>query len=231
VDVAKDAAEIILLEPGLHVLHNGIREGRQAFGNVMKYLLMGTSSNFGNMLSMAAAAAFLPFLPMLPVQILLNSLLYDLAQLTIPTDRVDPSFLHKPRRWDIGIIRRFMLVIGPVSSLFDLLTFAVLLKVFHASEAVFHTGWFVESLATQTLVLFVIRTGGSPLRSRPSRALTATALAVVIVGLGLPYSPLTGAIGFVPLPVGYMAFVAAATGVYLELVEVVKRRVLRRIWR
>jgi Mg2+-importing ATPase len=228
VDVAKDAAEVVLLEPGLHVLYRGIREGRQAFGNVMKYLLMGTSSNFGNMLSMAAATAFLPFLPMLPKQILLNSLLYDLAQLAIPTDRVDPSFVHKPRRWDIRLIRRFMLVIGPVSSLFDLLTFLVLLKLFHAGAALFHTGWFVESLATQTLVLFVIRTGGNPFRSRPSRALAVTVLAVAFAGLLLPYSPLAGPLGFVPLPPGYLLFVAGATGAYLAPVELVKRRVLSR---
>lgn len=228
VDVAKDAAEVVLLEPGLGVLHAGIREGRQAFGNVMKYLLMGTSSNFGNMLSMAAATAFLPFLPMLPMQILLNSLLYDLAQLTIPTDNVDPGFVRKPRRWDIGLIRRFMIRIGPVSSAFDVLTFVVLLHLFHADAVLFHTGWFVESLATQTLVLFVIRTAANPFRSRPSRALTAAVLAVVAVGLALPYSPLAGPLGFVPLPPGYMAFVAVATAVYLTLVELVKRWVLRR---
>jgi Mg2+-importing ATPase len=231
VDVAKDAAEIILLEPGLGVLHNGIREGRRAFGNVMKYLLMGTSSNFGNMLSMAAATLFLPFLPMLPVQVLLNSLLYDLAQLTIPTDEVDVSFLHKPRRWDIDLIRRFMVRIGPVSSLFDLLTFAALLWVFHAGEPEFHTGWFVESLATQTLVLFVIRTAHRPWHSRPSRALIVTVLAVVLIGVWLPYSPFAGAMGFVRLPVAYLAFVAAATAAYLSLVEVAKPFVLRRAWR
>jgi Mg2+-importing ATPase len=230
VDVAKDAAEIILLESGLAVLHNGIREGRRAFGNVMKYLLMGTSSNFGSILSMAAATLFLPFLPMLPVQVLLNSLLHDLAQLTIPIDEVDVSFLHKPRRWDIGLIRRFMVRIGPVSSLFDLLTFAVLLWVFLAPEAEFHTGWFVESLATQTLVLFVIRTGHRPWHSRPSRALVATVLAVVVVGVWLPYSPFAGTLGFVPLPVAYVAFVAAATMAYLGLVEVVKQLLLRRAW-
>jgi Mg2+-importing ATPase len=228
VDVAKDAAEVILMEPGLGVLHSGILEGRHAFGNVMKYLLMGTSSNFGNMLSMAAAVTFLPFLPMLPVQILLTSLLYDLAQLAIPTDRVDHSYLHKPRRWDVGLIRRFMLTIGPVSSLFDFLTFAVLLHLFHASAALFHTGWFVESLATQTLVLFVIRTGKNPLKSRPSRALTASALAVVAIVVLLPYSPLAGPLGFVPLPAGYLLFVVLATVTYLALVEVAKRRVLVR---
>ena len=147
----------------------GSVEGRKSFGNVMKYLLMGTSSNFGNMFSMAAASLFLPFLPMLPTQILLNNFLYDLAQVTIPTDRVDPSFIRKPQRWHIDVVRDFMIAIGPVSSVFDFLTFCVLLRVFHASSAFFHTGWFVESLATQALVLFVIRTAGNPFRSRPSR--------------------------------------------------------------
>jgi len=161
-DVAKDAADIILLERDLGVLHAGILEGRRAFGNVMKYLLMGTSSNFGNMFSMAGSFLFLPFLPMLPTQILLNNFLYDLAQVTIPTDNVDDAFIRTPQRWNIGIIRRFMLMIGPISSIYDFLTFGALLWVFHASEALFQTGWFVESLATQTLVLFVIRTAGNP---------------------------------------------------------------------
>src|SRR5881227_622275 len=156
VDVAKDAAAIILLEQSLQVLHNGILEGRKAFGNVIKYLLMGTSSNFGNMFSMAGATLFLPFLPMLPTQLLLNNFLYDLAQVTIPTDHVDPSFIRKPHHWDIRLIRNFMIFIGPISSIYDFLTFYVLLVVFKAQEALFHSGWFVESLATQTLVLFVI---------------------------------------------------------------------------
>src|SRR5262249_11645626 len=143
------AAEIILLERSLTVLHAGIMEGRRAFGNVMKYLLMGTSSNFGNMFSMAAASAFLPFLPMLPMQILLNNFLYDASQLAIPTDHVDKTLTYKPRRWNIWLIQRFMLLVGPISSIFDFLTFFVLLMVFRASEPLFQTGWFVESLATQ----------------------------------------------------------------------------------
>ncbi len=226
VDVAKDAAEIILLEPGLRVLHSGIGEGRKAFGNVMKYLLMGTSSNFGNMFSMAGASVFLPFLPMLPTQILLNNFLYDLAQVTIPTDNVDQSFIRKPHRWDIGLIRRFMLYIGPISSAYDFLTFVVLLKVFHASEGLFHTGWFVESLATQTLVLFVIRTGGNPLKSRPSIPLTVTTLVVVLIGAVLPFTPLGAVLGFTSLPVAYFGFLAIMTASYLALVELVKRRLI-----
>jgi len=228
VDVARESADVILVEPGLRVLHDGIVEGRKAFGNVMKYLLMGTSSNFGNVLSMAAASFFLPFLPMLPTQILLNNLLYDLGQLTIPTDNVDETYLQKPQRWDIGMIRNFMVFIGPISSLFDFLTFYVLLHFFRSSEAQFHTGWFVESLATQTLVLFVIRTSKNPLRSRPSNPLLATCLAVVAIGIYLPFSPLAGMLGFTPLPAAYFAFVAIATGAYLLLVEVAKRRLLSR---
>jgi Mg2+-importing ATPase len=231
-DVAREAAEVILLEAGLRPIRDGVRFGREAFGNVMKYLLMGTSSNFGNMVSMAAATAFLPFLPMLPPQVLLNGFLYDLAQLTIPTDRVDPTYVHKPRRWDLGVIRRFMLFIGPVSSVFDFLTFAVLLFVFRASEETFHTGWFVESLATQTLVLFVIRTGQNPLKSRPSRALAVTAVAVVLIGIALPSIPAVDRLlGFVPLPATYLLFVAGATAGYLVLVEWVKRFVLRKALR
>lgn len=229
VDVAREAADIILLEHGLHALHAGVLEGRRAFGNVMKYLLMGTSSNFGNMLSMAVASVFLPFLPMLPTQILLNNLLYDLAQVTIPTDHVDGSFLRKPQRWDIRLVRNFMLSIGPVSSLYDFLTFWVLLKVFHANEAFFHTGWFVESLATQTLVLFVIRTMQNPFKSRPSHALAATTIGVVLVAVALPYTPLAPPLGFVPLPASFLAFVAAATVTYLGLVEFVKRHVFSRV--
>jgi len=227
VDVAREVADVILVEPGLRVLHDGIIEGRKAFGNVMKYLLMGTSSNFGNVFSMAGASLFLPFLPMLPTQILLNNLLYDLAQLTIPTDNVDVTYLQQPQHWDISLIRNFMVFIGPISSIFDFLTFYVLLHFFHANEAQFHTGWFVESLATQTLVLFVIRTVHNPLRSRPSRPLIATCLAAVTLGVYLPFSPLAGVLGFTPLPGAYFAFVAVTTGAYLLLVEAGKQILLR----
>jgi Mg2+-importing ATPase len=227
VDVAREAADVILVKPGLRVLHDGIVEGRKAFGNVMKYLLMGTSSNFGNVLSMAAASLFLPFLPMLPTQILLNNLLYDLAQIAIPTDNVDESYLQKPQRWNIGLIRNFMLYIGPISSLFDFLTFYVLLRVFHASETQFHTGWFVESLMTQTLVLFVIRTAKNPLQSRPSSLLIATCLAVVGVGIYLPFSSLASVLGFTPMPASYFAYLSAATLVYLLIVQAAKGRLFR----
>ena len=227
-DVARESADIILVEPGLRVLHDGIIEGRKSFGNVMKYLLMGTSSNFGNMFSMAGASLFLRFLPMLPTQILLNNLLYDVGQLTIPTDNVDETYLEKPQRWNISLIRNFMVFIGPISSIFDFLTFYVLLHFFHTSEAQFHTGWFVESLATQTLVLFVIRTSRNPFRTRPSGPLLATCLGVVAIGIYLPFSPLAGVLGFTPLPGAYFAFVAVATGAYLLLVEAAKRVLLRK---
>ncbi|HET8913772.1 MAG TPA: HAD-IC family P-type ATPase, partial [Ktedonobacteraceae bacterium] len=229
VDVAKDAADIILLEQDLQVLHNGIIEGRKAFGNVIKYLLMGTSSNFGNMFSMAGAFAFLPFLPMLPTQILLNNFLYDLSQITIPTDNVDPGYIQKPQRWDIKLIRNFMIFIGPISSIFDFLTFFLLLQVFHASEALFHTGWFVESLATQTLVLFIIRTAGNPFKSRPSRPLTITTISIVAIGVILPFTPLGFALGFTMLPWLYFFFLAAMTTIYLLLVELVKHRLMKHL--
>ena len=176
-DVAKDAADVILLEKDLGVLADGVMAGRRIFANTIKYVLMGTSSNFGNMFSAAAASAVLPFLPMLPSQILLNNLLYDSGQLTIPTDHVDPEQLHAPSHWDIASIRRFMLFFGPISSLFDFLTFALMLGVFHASAGEFRAGWFAESLATQTLVIFAIRTRRSPFtRSRPSRPLLIACL-------------------------------------------------------
>ncbi|MGO9435532.1 MAG: magnesium-translocating P-type ATPase [Terracidiphilus sp.] len=230
-DVARESADVILVEPGLRVLHDGIIEGRKAFGNVMKYLFMGTSSNFGNVFSMAGAAIFLRFLPMLPTQILLNNFLYDLSQIAIPTDNADETYLIKPQRWDIGLIRNFMIFIGPISSIFDFLTFYVLLHVFRATEVQFHTGWFVESLATQTLVIFVIRTSKNPLRSRPSTPLIVTCLAIVTVGMLLPFSFLAGVLGFTPLPFSYFIFVAFATLAYLMVVEVAKRALLRHLMR
>jgi len=228
-DVAKEAAEIVLMEGSLNVLHRGIIEGRKAYGNVMKYLLMGTSSNFGNMFSMAGATLFLPYLPMLPTQILLNNFLYDLAQVTIPTDRVDKTFIHKPHRWDVKLIRDFMLYIGPISSVYDFLTFFILVYFFKATEEFFHTGWFVESLATQTLVVFIIRTAGSPLKSRPSRSLSVTVIAIVAVGIVIPFSPVATLLGFVALPWTYFIFLLIAVVTYLFIVEFVKRKLMRRL--
>jgi Mg2+-importing ATPase len=172
---------------------------------------------------------FLPFLPMLPTQILLNNFLYDLAQITIPSDNVDEGYLRRPQRWDMRVIRDFMVFIGPISSIFDFLTFYVLLHVFHASERLFHTGWFVESLATQTLVLFVIRTMGNPFRSRPSRALLVTTLLIAAIGVALPVTPMAALLGFTRLPVSYFAFLIPVTLAYLFLVDIAKRRLAQRL--
>ena len=223
VDVAKAAAQMVLLKRDLEVLHDGVIEGRRTFSNVRKYILMGTSSNFGNMFSMAGAALLLPFLPLLPLQILLNNLLYDISEVAIPLDSVDAQDLRTPCKWDMRFIRRFMFVIGPVSSLFDFLTFYLMLAIFQAGEAMFHTGWFVESLATQVLVIFVIRTRGNPLKSPCSPWLAATSLGVALVAVLLPYTPAAAALGFVPLPAAFLGALAATVIVYLLLVEAVKR--------
>jgi Mg2+-importing ATPase len=228
-DVAKDTADVILLERGLDVLRTGILEGRKAFGNVTKYLLMGTSSNFGNMFSMAAASLFLPFLPMLPSQILLNNFLYDLAQVAIPGDRVDEAYTRRPQRWDMRALRRFMVTIGPISSVFDFVTFGVLLLFFQAGAGAFHTGWFVESLVTQTLVLFVIRTPRSIFRSRPSRGLVVTVAGAVALGVLLPFTPLASPLGFVAPPASFLGYVVLVTVAYLTCVELAKRPLMRRL--
>ncbi|MGZ6976572.1 MAG: magnesium-translocating P-type ATPase [Acidimicrobiia bacterium] len=222
-DVAKDAADIILLERDLDVLADGVAEGRRIFANTIKYVLMGTSSNFGNMFSVTVAAAFLPFLPMLPSQILLNNLLYDTSQMTIPTDRVDEEQLVRPSHWDITFIRRFMIRFGPISSLFDFATFAVMLWGFHAAAPLFRSGWFVESLATQTLIVFVIRTRRVPFfRSRPSRPLLVSVLTVVLIGALIPQSTLNDALGFAPLPPAFFAVLVAFVIGYLICVEIAK---------
>jgi P-type Mg2+ transporter len=222
-DVAKDAADVLLLEKDLGVLASGVAEGRRIFANTIKYVLMGTSSNFGNMFSAAAASAVLTFLPMLPGQILLNNLLYDSSQLAIPTDHVDEEQLHAPSHWNIAFIRRFMLTFGPISSLFDFLTFGLMLGVLHAGPVPFRTGWFVESLATQTLIIFAIRTRRVPfLRSRPGAVLTAATFSVIAVGIALTISPLAHGLGFTPLPWQFFAALVALTVGYLVLVEVTK---------
>ena len=223
VDVAKAAADMILLEQDLVVLHAGVLEGRRTFGNIMKYIMMGTSSNFGNMFSMAGASLFLPFLPMLPVQILLNNLLYDVSELPIPLDRVDDDYLSHPRHWDMNFIRNFMLIIGPVSSIFDFLTFYIMLAVFHAGEALFHTGWFIESMATQVLVIFIIRTRKNPFRSRPNPWLIACSLTVVAVAVLLPFTPVSESLGFVGPPPFFFLVLAAMLLFYLLAVEAMKQ--------
>jgi Mg2+-importing ATPase len=224
VDVAKKAADIILLEKSLVAIERGVIEGRKSFGNITKYVLMGTSSNFGNMLSMALASVVLPFLPMLPVQILLNNFLYDFSQLTIPTDNVDASYTARPRKWDTGTIQRFMFGLGPISSAYDFLTFGVMLFVFHAGPQLFRAGWFIESLATQTLVIFVIRTASNPFKSRPSTPLMVSVVMGVLAGLVVVISPVGAALGFAPLPPAFFGVLVLMVVTYLAIVQLVKRR-------
>jgi Mg2+-importing ATPase len=223
-DVAKDAADIVLLEKDLDILAGGIAEGRRTFANTIKYVLMGTSSNFGNMFSAGAGSLFLSFLPMLPTQILLNNLLYDTSEMAIPTDNVDEEQLRRPAHWDMKMIRRFMLFFGPISSIFDFATFAILLVGFGASHTLFRSGWFVESLATQSLAIFAIRTHRVPFfRSRASTPLIATTLGAVAIGFALPFSPVAHALGFKALPWTLAVAILALIPTYLLLLELGKR--------
>ena len=225
VDIAKESSDIILLENSLLVLEEGVVEGRKVFGNIIKYIKMAASSNFGNMFSVLGASIFLPFLPMLPIQVLTNNLLYDFSQTAIPTDEVDAEWLRVPRKWAINELRRFILYIGPISSIFDYMTYAIMLFVFHAwnNPELFHTGWFVESLFTQTLIIHVIRTNKIPfIESRASKALMLTSLAIVAVGAYLPFSPLASALGFVALPPLYWLFLLGMMVCYVCLTQAVK---------
>jgi Mg2+-importing ATPase len=222
-DVAKDAADIVLLDKDLDILAGGIGEGRRIFANTIKYVLMGTSSNFGNMFSAGAGSLFLSFLPMLPTQILLNNLLYDASEMTIPTDNVDEEQLRRPAHWDMHMIQRFMLFFGPISSVFDFATFAILLVGFDASATLFRSGWFVESLATQSLAIFAIRTRRVPFfRSRPSMPLLASTLAVVAIGFALPFTPLAHTLGFTRLPLSLVGVILAIIPTYLLVLELGK---------
>jgi Mg2+-importing ATPase len=241
VDVAKESADIILLEKSLLVLEDGIVEGRRVFNNILKYIRMGASSNFGNMFSVVGSAFLLPFLPMAPVQILLNNLLYDVSQTGIPLDNVDPEAVKVPQKWDISLIRRFMIRIGPISSIFDYATFGLMWWVFGCSawllpgadkprlEALFHTAWFVESLLTQTLIIHIIRTNRIPfIQSRASLAMTATTLAVMAIAVALPYVPFAAFFGLVPLPGRFWLWIAAFLVLYSILTYFVKNAFARR---
>ncbi len=222
-DVAKDAADFILTRKSLHVLHDGILEGRRTFNNTHKYILMCLSSNFGNMFSVAIATFILPFLPMLPIQILINNFLYDMSQIAIPYDNVDANLIKKPQRWDMQMIRRYMIVFGLVSSVFDVLTFCLLYYGFHLNEAQFRTGWFMESLATQILVIFVIRTQVVPFfKSKPSKILSWSMIGCLIVGWLLPYTPIADIIGFAPLENRILFAIIGLIILYLGIVEIVK---------
>jgi Mg2+-importing ATPase len=231
VDIAKESSDIILLENSLLVLEQGVLEGRRVFGNIIKYIKMAASSNFGNMFSVVGASAFLPFLPMLPIQVLTNNLLYDFSQTTIPTDQVDADWLTKPRKWEIGKILRFILFIGPISSIFDYLTFFLMLYVFNCwhNPALFHTGWFVESLFTQTLIIHVIRTNKIPfIQSWASWPLILTSIIIVAAGAWLTVSPLATTLGFVPLPPPFWLYLAIMLLGYALLTQVVKTWFIRR---
>ncbi len=223
VDVAKEAADFVLLKNDLEVLRQGIIQGRKTFANSLKYVFMATSANFGNMFSVAGASLFLSYLPMLPKQILLINFLTDLPEMTIASDNVDEVFIQRPHRMDVGFIRRFMLVFGPLSSVFDLLTFGVLLGILHADQASFHTGWFIESVLSASVVVFSIRTRMPFHRSQPSRAMILVTLVVAVVALVLPYSPLANILGFKPLGLQTLGMIGGIIILYFISAEIVKR--------
>ncbi|MCL5675890.1 MAG: magnesium-translocating P-type ATPase [Patescibacteria group bacterium] len=219
VDVAKDTASIVLLRKSLDVIAEAVKDGRKIFNNTMKYILMDASSNFGNMFSAAGASFLLPFLPMTPAQILLNNALYDASQISIPTDNVDSQDLIRPKKWDINLIKRYMMFFGPISSMYDFATFGVMLYFFHARGALFQTGWFLESLLTQILVVFIIRTKKSFWQSRPSWQLVLGCFLVVGLGFFLPFSPVAHIFGFLAPPPAFLIFIAGLTMTYLMIVE------------
>jgi len=234
-DIAKESADLILLEKDLMVLEGGVIEGRKVFANILKYIRMGASSNFGNMFSVLGASAFLPFLPMAPIQILTNNMLYDFSQVPIPNDAVDDEQVARPRPWNIGEIRRFILCVGPISSIFDYSTFFVMLWVFKCWDpsrtSLFQTGWFVESLMTQTLIIHVIRTNKIPfLQSRASWPLTLTTLSILAFGAWLPYSPLASSLGLTHLPGMYWPILLLTLLAYTSLTQAVKVWLLRKKW-
>jgi len=256
VDIAKESADVILLEKSLMVLEEGVMEGRKVFVNILKYIRMGASSNFGNTFSVIGASAWLPYVPMAPIQVLTNNLLYDFSQVPIPTDNVGPQQTARPRPWDIGQIAKFIVFIGPISSIFDYTTYAMMWFVFQCSQlglapppeltvrfsaatspdqtyaaALFHTGWFVESLMTQTLVIHVIRTNLLPfVQSRASWQLALTTVVIMAVGAYLPYSPLAATLGFVPLPGPYWPLLLLTLVLYVGVTQVVKSWLLKRLW-
>jgi Mg2+-importing ATPase len=223
VDIAKESADLILLKKSLAVLEDGVLEGRRTFGNIVKYIKMGASSNFGNMFSMTGASLLLPFLPMLPIQILLNNLLYDTSQVAIPSDEVDKSYLMTPRPWDVGYIKKLMFVFGPLSSLFDFITFGALLLLFPGRQDLFHTGWFLESICTQVLVVHIIRTEKIPfIESRPSRFMVLMSLCILAIGFYLPFSPLAAPFHFARPPLVFFPCLLAILLAYLFAVQTAK---------
>jgi Mg2+-importing ATPase len=242
VDIAKESADMILLEKSLLVLEEGVIEGRKVFANILKYVRMGASSNFGNMFSVLGASVFVPFLPMAPLQILANNLLYDISQAAIPTDDVDPEQVEKPRPWDMPHLTRFIVFIGPCSSIFDYTTYFMMLYIFNCwnistpeaaahSASLFQTGWFVESLLTQTLIIHIIRTNKIPfLQSRSSWQVLALSTGVIAIGLAIPVSPLGSYLGFTPLPSLYWPLLALSLLSYVIVTQLVKMWLLRKQW-
>ena len=258
VDIAKESADVILLEKNLMVLEEGVLEGRKVFVNILKYIRMGASSNFGNMFSMIGAAALFKFQPIMPLQILTNNLLYDFSQVPIPTDNVGANQIAKPRPWQMGEIAKFMVLLGPISSIFDYTTFAMMYFVFKCTDAaaqlqaqapemvskfkdeaidhtyaaqLFHTGWFVESIMTQTLIIHVIRTNLIPfIQSRASWQLSMTTILIMLIGAVLPYSPLAGPLGFVPLPWQFWPLLALTLVCYVGLTQVIKSWMVKKQW-
>jgi Mg2+-importing ATPase len=242
VDIAKESADMILLEKSLLVLDEGVVEGRKVFANIIKYVRMGASSNFGGMFSVLGASLFLPYLPMLPIQILTNNLLYDIGQTAVPTDTVDPERVQMPRSWDLKELTRFIVFIGPCSSLFDYTTYFLMLYVFHCrdistpavaahSQSLFQTGWFVESLLTQTLIIHIIRTNKIPfLQSRPSRTMVLTSLLIMAIGVAIPFSPLGRYLGLSTLPLLYWPLLGLTLVCYVALTQTVKMTLLRWRW-
>ena len=219
----------ILLDQDLAVVADGVEEGRRTFANILKYVRMGASSNFGNMLSMAVASLFLPFLPMLPTQILLNNLLYDISEIGIPFDSVRPEAVARPQVWDMRSLIRFAAVMGPLSSAFDLLTFGGLIYLFHASPPEFRTAWFLESMATQILVIFIIRTNGRPWADLPRPALAATSLGALGVAMILPFTPIARIFGFQMPPLAMSGGILAIVAVYLVCAELLKQAAIRAV--
>jgi Mg2+-importing ATPase len=224
VDVAREAADFVLLERGLDVIRRGVEEGRKTFANTLKYVLITTSANLGNMLSMAAVSLFLPFLPLLAGQVLLNNFLSDVPAIGLADDSVDPEMIDRPRQWDISFIGRFMVVFGLVSAVFDFVTFGALWIVFQATPGVFRTGWFVESLLTELVIALVVRTRRPFFRSRPGTILLASTIALIVVAFAIPYLPFAGVFGFVPLPGLLLATIALITVLYVVATELTKRR-------
>jgi P-type Mg2+ transporter len=229
VDIAKEAADIVLLEKDLGVLMQGVREGRTTFANTLKYVFMATSANFGNMFSMAGVSLFLPFLPLLPKQILLTNLMTDFPEMTIATDRVDAEMVDHPRRWDIKAIRKFMITFGLVSSMFDYLTFGALITILHATQDQFRTGWFLESVVSASLIVLIIRTRQPFFKSKPARPLWIATMLVVLGAVALPYTGLSWLFGFTPMPTEFLVVLTGILFLYILAAEVAKKLFYQRV--